>query len=197
MIAEKAAEDVMRVPAWAAPTSSRIGRTGAVLALSVGYIALYLTLDRFSFIEAQHGIGITPWSPSAGLAVALLIVKGLRWSPVVFTAELLSAATLPEVSIPSATVVIAALAVTGGYAGAAAVLRRLGFEASLHRTSDVALLIVVNITSSGLAACGYVATYAAAGVVPWSGFLDAMIHYGIGDAIGIIVIVPPLLTRAR
>jgi two-component system sensor kinase FixL len=160
-------------------------------------MALYLTLDRFSFIEAQHGIGITPWSPSAGLAMALLIIKGLRWSPVVFAAELLSAATLPEVAIPSAPIVIAALVVIGGYAGAATVLRCIGFEGRLHKTSDIALLIVVTIASSGLAACGYVATYAAAGVVPWSGFLDAVVHYWIGDAIGIIVLVPPLLALTR
>jgi len=197
MIAGEAAEEVARMPAWAAPVSSRVGRAWEALALSVGYMALYLTLDRFSFIEAQHGIGITPWSPSAGLAMALLIIKGLRWSPVVFAAELLSAATLPEVAIPSAPIVIAALVVTGGYAGAAAVLRCIGFEGRLHRTSDIALLIVVTIASSGLAACGYVTTYAAAGVVPWSGFLDAVVHYWIGDAIGIIVLVPPLLALTR
>ena len=197
MIAGEAAEEVARMPAWAAPVSSRVGRAWAALALSVGYMALYLTLDRFSFIEAQHGIGITPWSPSAGLAMALLIIKGLRWSPVVFAAELLSAATLPEVAIPSAPIVIAALVVTGGYAGAAAVLRWIGFEGRLHRSSDIALLIVVTIASSGLAACGYVTTYAAAGVVPWSGFLDAVVHYWIGDAIGIIVLVPPLLALTR
>src|SRR6516165_5218001 len=197
MIAGEAAEEVARMPAWAAPVSSRVGRAWAALALSVGYMALYLTLDRFSFIEAQHGIGITPWSPSAGLAMALLIIRGLRWSPVVFAAELLSAATLPEVAIPSAPIVIAALVVTGGYAGAAAVLRCIGFEGRLHRTSDIALLIVVTIASSGLAACGYVTTYAAAGVVPWSGFLDAVVHYWIGDAIGIIVLVPPLLALTR
>jgi len=197
MIAGEAAEEVARMPAWAAPVSSRVGRAWAALALSVGYMALYLTLDRFSFIEAQHGIGITPWSPSAGLAMALLIIKGLRWSPVVFAAELLSAATLPEVAIPSAPIVIAALVVIGGYAGAATVLRCIGFEGRLHKTSDIALLIVVTIASSGLAACGYVATYAAAGVVPWSGFLDAVVHYWIGDAIGIIVLVPPLLALTR
>ena len=56
MMAEQAAEDVPRVPAWAAPPRSRIGRGWAVLALSVAYIALYVTLDRLSFIEAQHGI---------------------------------------------------------------------------------------------------------------------------------------------
>ena len=197
MIAEEAAADVRRAPAWAATASSRIGRAWAVVALSVGYIALYLTLDRFSFIEAQHGIGITPWSPSGGLALALLILKGLRWSPAVFAAEVLSSATLPAVTIPSAPIFIGALVVTGGYAGAAAVLRRIGFEAGLHRTSDVALLIVVTIASSGLAACGYVAAYAAAGVVPWSGFLNAVVHYWIGDAIGIIVLVPPLLSLTR
>ena len=113
MMAGEAAEEVARMPAWAAPASSRVGRAWAALALSVGYMALYLTLDRFSFIEAQHGIGITPWSPSAGLAMALLIIRGLRWSPVVFAAELLSAATLPEVAIPSVPIVIAALVVTG------------------------------------------------------------------------------------
>jgi PAS domain S-box-containing protein len=197
MIAGEAAENVRRVPTWAAPISSRIGRVWAVLTLSIGYIALYLTLDRFSFIEAQHGIGITPWSPSAGLALALLIIRGLRWSPAVFAAELLSAATLPEMALPSTPIFIAALVVTGGYAAAAAVLRRLGFEAGLHRTSDVALLIGVTIASSGLAACGYVTTYAAAEVVPWSGFLDAVGHYWIGDAIGITVLAPPILTLIR
>jgi PAS domain S-box-containing protein len=197
MIAEKGAENVAHVPVWAAPTPSRIGRATVALSLSVAYIALYLTLDRLSFIEAQHGIGITPWSPSAGLAMALLIIKGARWSPVVFAAELLSAATLPEVAIPSAPIVIAALVVTGGYASATIVLRRIGFEARLHRTFDVSLLIAVTIVSSGLAACGYVAAYAAAGVVPWSGILDAVVRYWIGDAIGIIVLVPPLLSLTR
>jgi len=197
MIGGEHAQNVAHLPAWAAPTSSRIGRAGAVLALSVGYIAFYLMLDRLSFIEARHGIGITPWSPSAGLALALLIIKGPRWSPAVLAAELLSAATLPEMAIPSAPIVTAALVVTGGYAGGAAVLRRLGFEAGLHRTSDVALLIGVTIASSGLAACGYVTTYAAAGVVPWSGFPDAAFRYWIGDAIGIIVLAPPLLTLTR
>ena len=197
MIAEGAAEDVTRVPVWAAPPRSPIGRAWAVLAVSVAYIALYVTLDRLSFIEAQHGINITPWSPSAGLALALLIIKGPRWSPVVFAAELLSGATLPEVAVPSAPIFISALVVTGAYAGTTLILRRIGFEASLHRTSDVARLILVTIASSGLVACGYVAIYAVAGVVPWTGFFDAVQHYWIGDAIGIIGLAPPLLTLSR
>jgi hypothetical protein len=41
-----------------------------------------------------HGIGITPWNPMAGLAIALQIVKGLGYAPLVLAAELLSEATL-------------------------------------------------------------------------------------------------------
>jgi PAS domain S-box-containing protein len=156
-----------------------------------------VTLDRLSFIEAQHGVGITPWSPSAGLALALLIIKGPRWFPAVFAAELLSGGILPEVAVPSAPIFISALVVTAGYAGATVVLCCIGFEAGLQRTSDVVRLILVSVASSGLAACGYVATYAAAGVVPYTGFLDAVQHYWIGDAIGIIVLTPPLLILAR
>ena len=186
-----------RLPQWAAPRGSWVGRASAVLALSVGYIALYHTLDRLSFIEAQHGINITPWSPSAGLALVLLIIKGLRWFPAVFAAELLSEATLPEVAVPSAPIFISALEVTCGYAAAATFLRRIGFDAGLHRTSDVARLILVTIASSGLVASGYVATYAIAGIVPWNGFFDAVQHYWVGDAIGITVVAPPILILAR
>jgi two-component system, LuxR family, sensor kinase FixL len=197
MIAEQAAEGITPMPAWAAPPRSPIGRAGVALALSVVFVALYLALDRLSFIEAQHGINITPWSPSAGLALALLIIKGPRWFPAVFAAELLSEATLPEMAVPPAPIFIAALVVTGGYAGAAAVLRRIGFDAGLRKSFDVALLILVTITSSGLAACGFVAAYATAGVVPWSGFLDAVVHYWIGDTAGIIGLAPPLLTLTQ
>jgi PAS domain S-box-containing protein len=197
MIAEQTAEGLTPMPAWAAPPRSPIGRVWAVLGLSVAYIVVYMTLDRLSFIEAQHGINITPWSPSAGLALALLIIKGPRWFPAVFAADLLSEATLPEVAVPSAPIFISALVVSGGYTATTVVLRCIGFEAGLQRTSDVARLILAAIASSGLAACGYVATYAATGVVPWTGFLDAVQHYWIGDGIGIIGVAPPLLTLAR
>jgi hypothetical protein len=51
----------------------------------------------------------------------------------------------------------------------------------------------VTIISSGLVAGGFVASYAAEGVVPFSGFVEAGFHFWIGDAIGIVVVVPPLL----
>jgi len=83
--------------------------------------------------------------------------------------------------------------VTAGYTGAAAVLRHAGLHASIRRSSDVVMLLIVTIISSGFVAGGFIASYAVAGVVPWSGFVEAWFHFWIGDAIGIVVLVPPLL----
>jgi len=130
--------------------------TDVSIALSVGYVALYLTLDRLSFIGALHGIGITPWSPSTGLAMALLIIKGLRYAPLVMAAELLSDATLPIAPISAVPVCLGSLVVTAGYTGAAAVLRHAGLQAGIRRSSDVVKLLIVTIISSGLVAGGFV-----------------------------------------
>ena len=174
---------------------ARRGRPALVL--YVGYFVLCLMLDRLSFIEALYGIGITPWSPSTGLTVALLIIKGARCVPVVMAAEVVSGATLPLVHIPPSPIFVAAFVVTAGYAIAAALLRYLGFDASLRRTSDLTMLLGVMIVSTGLVASGYVATYSAAGVVPWTGSVDAVFQFWIGDAIAVVVLVPPLLILSQ
>jgi hypothetical protein len=94
MAMEEAAHDIMRARDGAALFGWSANRRWQAIMLSIGYIALYLALDRLSFIGALHGIGITPWNPSTGLEMALLIIKGVGWAPLVMTAELLSAATI-------------------------------------------------------------------------------------------------------
>jgi two-component system, LuxR family, sensor kinase FixL len=190
---EEAVEDVVRAPKWATPIGLSTNAAWEAAALSVGYVALYLVLDRLSFIGALHGIGITPWSPSAGLAVALVVIKGLRYTPLVMVAELLSGATLPIASISPVPVFLESLVVTAGYTAGAAMLRHAGLQAGIRGSSDVVRLLTVTIISSGLVASGFVASYAAAGVVPWSDFAEAGFHFWIGDAIGIVVLLPPLL----
>jgi PAS domain S-box-containing protein len=193
MATEEAVDNIMR----ARERAARIGWSASpgcrAAALSVCYVALYLTLDRLSFIGALHGIGITPWNPSTGLAMALLIIKGLRYAPLVMAAELLSGAALPIAPISPLPVSLGSLVVTAGYTGAAAILRHAGLQTGIRRSSDVVMLLIVTIISSGLVASGFVATYAAAGIVPWRGFAEAGFHFWIGDAIGIVVLLPPLL----
>ena len=193
MAAEETGHDI--TPTWkhAAPTGRR-GKLGwQAVARAIGYVALYVALDRISFIGALHGVGITPWNPTAGLALALLIIKGLRYAPLVMAAELLSGATVSAVPLSPLPVFLGSFVVTAGYTGAAAILRHADFQAGLRRTSDVIMLLIVTIISSGVVASGFVGSYAAAGVVPWNGFAEAGFHFWIGDAIGIVVILPPLL----
>ena len=78
MATEEAVDDIMRGRERAAPIGWSANPGWRAVALSVGYVALYLTLDRLSFVGALHGVGITPWSPSTGLAMALLVINRLR-----------------------------------------------------------------------------------------------------------------------
>ena len=100
MATEEAVDDIMRGRERAAPIGWSANPGWRAVALSVGYVAFYLMLDRLSFVGALHDIGITPWSPSTGLAMALLVIKGLRYAPLVLAAELLSSATLPMAPPP-------------------------------------------------------------------------------------------------
>src|SRR6516165_1569144 len=137
---DEAVDDIVNVPKWAALPSPRVRQLWRAIVLSVAYVAVYLALDRISFIEPLHGVNITPWNPSTGLMLALLSVKGVRWFPVVLVAELISGATLPQIPILPAPLFVAAIVVTVGYASAAAILRHVRFDASLRRSSDVVVL---------------------------------------------------------
>lgn len=190
---ENVVDDIVRAPEWAAPLSSRAGRIWRVVALSVGYVALYVTLDRLSFIGPLHGIGITPWDPSTGLAMALLITSGLRTAPLVMAGELLSGATLPIVPVSLVSVCLGAVVVTAVYTAAAAILRQAGLQAGIRTSSNAVALLIVTVISSALVAGGFVVVYAAARVIPWPDAAEAGYHFWIGDAIGIVVFVPPLL----
>jgi hypothetical protein len=84
---EEAAGDVVRAVEWLARSASRARQVWRAAALFVGYVFICLVLDRLSFIQPLHGIGITPWNPSTGIMLALLIIKGPRWFPVALIAE--------------------------------------------------------------------------------------------------------------
>src|SRR6516162_5890223 len=190
---ETTVDDAVPAPKWTAHFSWTSNPACRAVALSVAFAALYVGLDRLSFIGALHGVGITPWSPSAGLAVALLLIKGLRYAPLVMAADLVSNATLIVAPVPPVALCAGSFVVIVVYSGAAAILRQSGLHTGIQGSAHVATLLIVAIISSGLAAAGFVAAYAVAGVVPWDGFVDAAVHYWVGDAIGIVVFLPPLL----
>jgi integral membrane sensor domain MASE1 len=97
------------------------------------------------------------------------------------------------VPVPFFVALGGAMVITGGYALAAIILRHLLPEAAnRYRAQDVALLLTVTLVGSGVVAVGYVAVYAAAGIVPWTDYTEGAFQYCIGDAIGVGVFTPLL-----
>jgi len=164
------------------------------LAIAGGFVVLYLLLDRLSYLETIHGIDITPWNPQRGLALAMLIVGGVTYAPLVVLAGLLSSVLLPPVAVPLPAGFIAAVIVAAGYAGAAGVLRSsLRIDPRLHHPRDMVLLIGVTVAAAAAVAAGLVAVYSGFGLIPSDQSTDAALQIWIGDAIGAIVVAPLVL----
>jgi hypothetical protein len=64
--------------------------TGKRLGIGVAFVALYLIAERLFLIHEIAPLNIDPWSPSAGMAVALLLAAGFAYTPFVLCATLLS-----------------------------------------------------------------------------------------------------------
>jgi hypothetical protein len=79
--------------------------------LFVGYVAAYIALDWVSLIDPIGAFAITPWNPSPGLSLALLLRFGVRRGPWLFVAAFLSEIVLRGGATPLPIVAAAALLV--------------------------------------------------------------------------------------
>jgi signal transduction histidine kinase len=161
------------------------------------YVALYVLLDWISFIQPSGGaiaLGITPWNPAAGLSFAALLLRGLSFVPVVFVAATLANVVSHGLSISPAATVAAAALITAGYAAGAILLRgRLHVSTALEHNADLLKLLAGALVSTMLVAVAVVATFALSGLVGPGDAPAALLHFWVGDMIGIAVVTPFLL----
>jgi two-component system sensor kinase FixL len=182
------------IPRLAASPSRPEPASAPALLLPLGYVALYLLLDRLSFFQSLYGIDITPWNPQLGLTLALLIARGWSYLPVVVLAELLATRLVPLVFVPLTVAIPSVLLSAVGYGVAAAVFRQIaGQRSRLEGTREVIALIVLAIGAGAVATSGYVAFYTIAGLIPTHDFISASVQLWIGDAIGAVVVAPLVL----
>jgi two-component system sensor kinase FixL len=158
------------------------------------YIALYVALDWISLIHPFGALAITPWNPPAGLTFALLLRHGFRFVPVAFAAVALADFILRGLSAAPAATFASALAIAGGYAVVAQALRaRAKLSLRLDRQRDVLWLLAAALVAPMAVAAAVVGIFALAGLVEADAFLDAAIHFWVGDVLGIAVLTPFLL----
>jgi signal transduction histidine kinase len=163
------------------------------------FVAAYIALDRVSHVDPLGPLGITPWNPSPGLALFLLLHYGLRYAPWLFAAAFLAqwipigsgAAAWPLLACTAAVIAI-------GYAGIAVLLtRRLGFSRDLAKLRDVTLFVTTTVVGTLAIALLCVSLFVAAGAIPAELFVSSTAHFWIGDLIGVIVTTPVLLVSTR
>ncbi|HJW04795.1 MAG TPA: ATP-binding protein [Azospira sp.] len=161
--------------------------------IAVGYIALYLLLDWVSFIHPLPAFDVTPWNPPPGVSLALLLVFGLRFLPLVLGVVWAGEVIFKGAAALAPATFATALVLTAGYGVLAALLQRL--DAGHIRTQGslfrfIALTAVTVLTIGAV----FVAVTATLADIPVQGMGAALVRFWIGDFIGILVTTPLLLT---
>jgi PAS domain S-box-containing protein len=168
-------------------------RLGYWYALQLAIVfALYFGAGKLGLAVPFTSSNVSPIWLSAGIAVAAVLIWGTQIAPAIaFAAFLVNFLS----SIPtSASVAIglgnASSAVVAGY-----LLRRSDFQTSLPRLKDVLKLVAVAaMLTTTLAASVGVTALTLAHTKAWSGYGSAWRIWWLGDAMGVLVVTPLLLT---
>ena len=166
------------------------GRAG----FAAAFVAGYLLLDWISFIGPMQALNITPWNPEPALAVALLVLYGQRWVPLIFLAALIADFLLRSVTIPFASSLVLAATHAAGYSAIAHLLgHRLRIKPALQSSEDVLRVTLTIVAGAAVMGLLYVGVLTAQELVPSTRFLAVYLRYWIGDSVGMLVTLPLLL----
>lgn len=170
--------------------------------VGVGYLASYLLLDWASFFGNYVLPELDPWNPQAGLSLALGVLFGRRFVPLLFAGPLFASLVLHQSATPWAMEACFAVLIGTGYSAAVLFLLRprSRFDAALSSMRDLLLLMSAAAVSSALVVSSYIGVAIASGLLRPELFAGAALSYWVGDMIGIMVVAPFVLlalTRTR
>lgn len=174
--------------------------TGATAPLPLGgagwalaYLALFLALDWVSFIRPLYGLNVTPWNPQPALAIAWLLLRPQGWPMVaggLLSAELVVRGWPADWTAALSSVAAQTLC---ALAMARALGPRLNADEPLSTSREVLRLLGVVVLGALATAVLYVASYALAGSGLSGQLGQAVFRYWVGDAVGLVVVLPVLL----
>lgn len=165
---------------------------GIGLVVAVAYVAAALIGFRLAFVAQQV---TTVWAPT-GIAIAVLLLYGIRWWPAIWIGAFVANATTDA---PLWTAALIAAGNTGEAVLAAWALDRSTlFDPALHRVRDVVAFIIVAVGSATMVSATIgAATLCAAGVQSWPRFGAIWFDWWLGDAMGALIVAPAIMTVVR
>jgi serine phosphatase RsbU (regulator of sigma subunit)/integral membrane sensor domain MASE1/anti-sigma regulatory factor (Ser/Thr protein kinase) len=160
--------------------------------LLVGVAAAYYLGARLGLALSLVQANVTPLWPPTGIAVAAFLLFGRRLWPAVAVAAL--AVNLPI----TAGVLAAGVTAVGNTVApllAVTLLRQVGFRQQLDRNRDALAIVFLGALASMLVSATVgAATLALSGAVPVADFPTAWLVWWTGDAMGVLVVTPFLLS---
>jgi signal transduction histidine kinase len=177
---------------FAATAPFRLTSSRALVTWNVGVAAAYFLAAKIGLTLVTVGVTVTLVWPASGVAVAAMLLCGIRvWPGVALGAFLANATTDAPISVALFTAIGNPLE-----AIVAALLlgRALDFRASLDRARDVLAftafgVLVAPVASASVGVAGLVFAQA----VPASGVLAAWFTWWAGDAMGTLMVAPLIL----
>lgn len=158
------------------------------------WVSAYVALDYISFVESYRGLAITPWNPAAGLGLALILLGGVRFAPVVLVSPAIAGALVRTGSVPVTIHLVEGLLFGGSYLAAGLLARRYGkLDPRLGTVGDILHLMFFILCAAVMAALSYVGVLGWAGLLQHSEMVEGFIRFVIGDLIGMLIVTPILL----
>jgi PAS domain S-box-containing protein len=156
---------------------------------------VYYVAARLSLRVALVGRNVTPVWPPTGIALVAFLILGRRfWPAVAVAAFLVNAPITPSLTAAAAT----AAGNTAAPLVAATLLRRVGFRPQLDRLLDAASLVALAaLLSMLISATVGAGTLLASGAIDREAFPGAWAVWWAGDAMGVLIVAPFLLTLRR
>src|SRR5579872_202425 len=176
---------------WPGGRDRKLRSLRALLQLAALALAYWAAARLSLQLALVHG-QVTPIWPPTGIALVAMLVFGFRVWPAVFLAAL--AVNLPIGPTPSGAAIIA-VGNTLAPVTAAALLRRSGFRIELDRLRDAAAIIglgaLLAMTISATIGSSVLVVF---GAVPRADFLQTWTVWWTGDAMGVLLVAPLLLS---
>ena len=159
-------------------------RTGAA------FLVVYLALNLLTQWHEFDRLGITLWSPDDGLSLALLI-ESVAFAPFVFLGAVLVDLSIAGVHRSIGVSLTAELFLTLAYVGLAFVLKnKLKFDIRQFRLPDVVAFLVFIPAGAAAASFIYCGVLYLGGELSADKLLAAIGHCWIGDALGMVTVIP-------